>query len=249
MSVETKTASQKLNREGRKVEAIPRHALIVDAEPGTCAVLREVLSAAGMEGVTVAESAEAAVHARERKFDVVVVDVITPASEGIELTRQIRVSGFNQMTPIILIGDKQRPGGLAQGFAAGASFFVHKPMDRARLIKLFRVIQGAIEQERRRFRRIPLRVKVRLKSTNAQLEGETIDVSMNGALIRVPRTFPQGSAVEISLYLLPGEKPVIGSGFVRRVVGSDQLGIQLNRFSVAESGRLQEYLLPFIQPV
>ncbi len=132
------------------------------------------------------------------------------------------------------------------GFEAGASFFVYKPIDRVHLLSLIRVTQGTIEQERRRFRRIPVQVKVRLKSDKAELVGETIDISLNGALVRAPHTLPLGSLIEVSLYLLDGNKPVVGLGSVVRILSGNQMGILLDRFPASEVGQLQEYLLPRI---
>ena len=111
---------------------------------------------------------------------------------------------------------------------------------------LIRVTQGTIEHERRRFRRIPMQVKVRIKSANAELVGETIDISLNGALVRSAQTLPLGSLIEVSLYLLDGMKPVVGLGYVVRILSSTQMGLLLDRFPVSEIGRLQEYLIPRI---
>jgi hypothetical protein len=47
------------------------------------------------------------------------------------------------------------------------------------------------------------------------------------------------------MYLHAGMPPVIGLGSVMRVVDGGQMGIQLDRMPQAESGRLQEFLLPF----
>jgi CheY-like chemotaxis protein len=223
-----------------------KRALVVDGEPGIRKLIEEVLLSAGIEAVTLVKTAEAPGHLQGQKFDVVLVDMSTGPSEGLELTRKIRGSGFNRMTPIIVIGGSQGQDTLSRGFDAGASFLIYKPIDRVRLTRLIRVTQGAIEHERRRFRRVPLRAKVRLKHAGAESEGETIDLSLNGTLVRSPRVFPAGSSVEISLFLGMNAKPVVGLGSVMRVIGFDQMGIQLDRLSLTESQRLQEFLLPHV---
>jgi hypothetical protein len=114
------------------------------------------------------------------------------------------------------------------------------------LLKLVRATQGAIEHERRRFRRVALQSRVRLTFDSGEIEGETIDVSLNGMLVRAARQVPAGSTVRVSLHLLPGTKPIVGSGFVMRTLGDNRMGIQLNQLTMAESGRLQEFLLPLI---
>jgi DNA-binding response OmpR family regulator len=230
----------------RPLDVAAKRALVVDEEPAMCALIQEVLASAGIETVSLAKSDDANAHFQEEKFDVILVDVCAPSETGIELIRKLRKSGFNQMTPIIMMSDDQSPGALSRGFAAGASFFVYKPIDKPRLVSLIRVIQGTIEHERRRFRRIPVQARVRIKSDSAEVTGETIDISLNGALVRTSRTLPLGALVEVSLYLFEGMKPVVGLGSVMRIVSGSQMGILLDRFPVAEIARLQEFLLPRI---
>jgi hypothetical protein len=55
-----------------------------------------------------------------------------------------------------------------------------------------------------------------------------------------------GSSVHVSLDLSPRMKPVVGAGSVVRVFGGNQMGIQLDRLAIAESEKLQEFLLPLI---
>jgi DNA-binding response OmpR family regulator len=169
-----------------------------------------------------------------------------PPPDGIALAKQARSAGINQMTPIILLSDDPRPSAVSDGFEAGASFFLYKPIDTTRLLRLIRVTQGAIEHEKRRFRRVAVRSRVRLSSDQGEMECETIDVSLNGMMIQSPRTFPRGSQVRVSLDMPDGAKPILGTGAVMRTIGENQMGIQFNLLRTDESGRLQEFLLPLI---
>ncbi|HEV2520794.1 MAG TPA: response regulator [Candidatus Acidoferrales bacterium] len=221
----------------------PTRALVVGDEEAMSALIKEALVAADLDTVTLTTSTEAAARFRDEKFDVILVDLCAPPVDASKLIQGIRHSGFNRKTPIIMISDDLRPAALSEGFRAGASFFVYKPVDRAHLMNLIRATKGAVEQEKRRFRRVAVRAKVQVKCGDKTVEGETIDISPNGALVRVPRTFPVGSSVEISLFLPAGRAPVAGSGRVMRLVEGNQMGIQLESLPVTESGRLQEYLL------
>jgi DNA-binding response OmpR family regulator len=247
MKVETERESRSKDLTRAKGPHAPRRrALVVEDEPAMCVLIQEVLGSADIEALTPAKSFEADGHFQAEKFDVVLIGLCTPIADSFELVRKIRKSGFNRMTPIIMISDDQRPDALSRGFEAGASFFVYKPIDRVHLMSLIRVTQGTIEHEKRRFRRVPVQAKVRLKSAEAEVVGETIDISLNGALVRAPHTLPLGSLIEVSLYLLDGNKPVVGLGTVVRIPSGNQMGILFDRFPASEVGRLQEYLLPRI---
>jgi two-component system, chemotaxis family, chemotaxis protein CheY len=220
-------------------------ALLVDSDPPICGILQEILKSEGMGAVTLANASQAVDYARTQKFDVVFVDSSSPVSDGIELTRKIRGSGYNRKTPIVMITTPKYTGFLTEGFEAGASFLIYKPLDRTRLLRLVRVTQGAIENEIRRFRRVAVELKARVKAGAEEIEAATIDVSLDGALLQAERVFPQGMAVKISLFL--GEKDkVVGHGSVKRTVNNNRMGVQFDGLSTSESTRLQDFLLPLV---
>jgi len=223
-----------------------RRGLIVDDEAAVCEMLGKVLTSAGMESLVLTRSSQAPSLLSKERFDMVFLDLHMAAPDGIELARQMRHSRWNQTTPIVLMSDDQRPSAMSIGFEAGASFFLYKPLDRERLLKLIRATQGAMEYGRRRTRRVALQSKVRLRYGAEELEAETVDVSLSGILVKAGRMLPTGSPVHVSLDLAPRMQPVVGVGSVVRVVGGNQMGIQLNQLTVAESERLQEFLLPLI---
>jgi len=220
-----------------------RRALVVDDEPIVCQLIGKVLNSAGIEALTLTRSTEATEILEEGIFDVVFLDLHMPAPDGIDLARQMRSSRFNRETPIIMISDDQRPSALAVGFAAGASFFLYKPIDKDRLLKLVRATQGVMGHERRRTRRVPIQSKVRLLIGEEELEGETVDISLSGVLVRAPRIAPVGSSVRMSLQLSQRMRPIVAAGSVVRIQNGNQMGIHLDHLTVPESERLQEFLL------
>ena len=221
--------------------------LIVDDDPASCALMKEVLvHATGVEVRAMTDSRAAVGHLAKEKFMVILLDFRMPSPDGPELARLIRKAGLNQMTPIIMVSDDQSTSAISEGFAAGAHFFLYKPIDKTRLLRLVRAMHGAVEHERRRFRRVPLRTRVKLQFDHEEVEAETIDVSLNGMLVRTPNTIP-ASPVRVSLYA-PNQAgmPITGSGAVVRALSDNRFGIQLNRLAPIESSRLQEFLLPMI---
>jgi CheY-like chemotaxis protein len=219
-------------------------ALIVDDEAETCELVCNVLNSRGMDSLILTRSAAAAGHLWAEKFSVILLDLRMSSPDGIELTRRVRVSGINQKTPIVILSDDEDPAALSESFEAGANFFLYKPIDQERLTKLILVTQGIVEHERRRFRRVPLRSKVRLTSADVDLECETIDVSLNGLLVRADSLLQPGTRTQMSLYLTPGVRPVVGSGSIMRIIGKNQMGVQLDRLATSESTRLEQFLLP-----
>src|SRR6266478_6501939 len=199
--------------EGQNPEdSMQRRGLVVDDEQVVCELIGKVLNSAGMEALTLTRSSEAPEILEEGKFDMVFLDLHMASPDGIDLARQMRNSRFNRMTPIVLLSDDHRPSAMSVGFEAGASFFLYKPIDKDRLLKLIRATQGPAEQERRRTRRIAIQSKVRLRYRADELEGETVDVSLSGVLVKAHRTFPIGAPVNVAMQLSPRARPIVGVG-------------------------------------
>ena len=223
-----------------------RRVLIIDDEQETCDLIERVVGYLGMEALTLKSSAQAVDLLERNKFDLVILDFHMASPDGVELARQVRQMRTNRMTPVVLISDDQRPSAVAIGFEAGASFILYKPLDKERLLKILRATQSTIDRERRRTRRIPVQHRVQLRAGAVDVEGETIDVSLSGMLVRAQRILPLGSRVEMSLHLGPGMKPIAGRGSIVRVAGANQMGIQMEPFGAIESQRLEEFLLPLV---
>jgi CheY-like chemotaxis protein len=223
-----------------------KRALIVDDEPGTCELIQKVLESVGIESVVMNRGTEALRILQQSKFALVFLDFRMTQPDGLELTRRMRESGYNRMTPVVLISDDQRPNAMSLGFEAGASFFLYKPIDKERLQRLVRVTQGAIENERRRTRRVPVNCKVHLRINGQEVEGETVDLSMEGLLVKAHRALPIGSSVDVSLHLSKHSKPITGAGCVVRHRGAHHMGIHLGRMAAQDSERLQEFLLSIV---
>jgi hypothetical protein len=102
------------------------------------------------------------------------------------------------------------------------------------------------QRERRRVRRVPVQQRVTLKCGAEQIEGETIDMSVSGLLVKAQRTFPPGSLLQLSLHLSAGADPVARSGLVVRIVQGNQMGIDMQRLKPTEEDAVQEFLLPLI---
>jgi len=223
-----------------------RALVVLDEGSAESELIQAVLKSAGMDCVTLTDSAEAPALLTGETFAMLVLD-LHPLADAFSLARQTRESGFNRSTPIILMSDDQSTAAVSGGFEAGVSFFLYKPVDEARLVKLVRATSDAQAPKKRRFRRVVLQSRVHIASAQRRLEAETIDISLNGMLVRAEGHFPAGSAVNVSLYL-GAAAPIVCSGYVMRNLSGNRMAIHMDNMTAAESGRLQEFLLPLTVP-
>ena len=112
----------------------PPRILVVDDNPLNVDILKSRLTAHGYDIVTAAdgEAALAAVHAAEP--DLILLDVMMPKLDGIEVCRRLRADAAAPFVPIILVTAKTDSKDVVSGLEAGADEYLTKPVDQAALV-------------------------------------------------------------------------------------------------------------------
>ena len=223
---------------------MPARILVVEDDPAICEFIREVLSSADLEAEATTDSAQAATRVKTEKFSAVFLDLRMPGPDGIELTRQIRSSALNRVAPVIMITGETQHGLMAQAFQAGVNFFLFKPIDRTKLLRLANVTQDSIENERRRFQRSKVTCKVSIIAGSDRLDGKTLDVSLKGMLVQTSSLLSVGSSVSVAIELSHGAAPIRASARVVRIVGQECAGLEIQNMNSEDVYRWHEFLLP-----
>ncbi len=109
---------------------MPAHVLVVDDDPLTCELIREILCSAGMEAASLTDSTEAASRLRTEKFHAIFLDVRMPPPDGIELARQVRASRVNASTIIVMITKEEDRTVMKRAFEVGVEFLLFWPVER-----------------------------------------------------------------------------------------------------------------------
>jgi DNA-binding response OmpR family regulator len=116
----------------------PRILAIEDDAP-LAAVLERGLRLAGYEVDLAEDASSGAEHWRRGDYSAVILDVMLPGQDGIELCRAMRAAGDS--TPVLLLTARDDQAKRAAGLAAGASVYVTKPFVYADLIALIRRLE------------------------------------------------------------------------------------------------------------
>jgi CheY-like chemotaxis protein len=222
--------------------------LIVDDDPVTCELISDVLTLAEMETTSHTSSKEAADQIGVKKFDAAFLDVRMPSPDGIELARQIRSSSLNKKTVIVMITGETEQQFLNRAFEVGANFVLFKPVDKRALLRLLRVVEAPMERERQRFARVHVNCQVTMEADDKRTEGTTLDLSVNGMMVKSSHVFPVDTRLQINLKLDRSESEIRGAARVVRLVGDDCMGLFLETVSATERAKLQDFLLPLIPP-
>ncbi|MGH2544584.1 MAG: response regulator transcription factor [Ardenticatenaceae bacterium] len=111
--------------------------LIVEDEPSIREVVSLYLQRAGYD-VTVVADGQAALEALERQLpDLVVLDLMLPKVDGVEITRWLRMHGN---TPIIMLTARREEADRIAGLEMGADDYVVKPFSPQELVSRVRAV-------------------------------------------------------------------------------------------------------------
>ncbi len=117
------------------------HVLVVDDEADIRALIQEILADEGY-GVTVAADAGEARTARaNRKFDLILLDIWMPDTDGITLLREWSEGG-DMNCPVVIMSGHGTVDTAVEATRLGAFDFVEKPLS---LAKLLRTVEAALE--------------------------------------------------------------------------------------------------------
>jgi len=105
----------------------PRRALVVEDELAIRELLRLHLQLAGFELDEVGNGRVALDRAREKPFDVILLDVMLPGLDGVTLCGAIRAAGPNKATPILMLTARDTESDKVMGLESGADDYMTKP--------------------------------------------------------------------------------------------------------------------------
>ncbi len=112
----------------------PAHIFIVDDNPANVDIFETRLAAHGYEIYTANDGEKALALARERHPDLILLDVMMPKLDGIEVCRRLKDDTSLPFMPIVLVTAKSDPKDVVAGLEAGADEYLTKPVDQAALV-------------------------------------------------------------------------------------------------------------------
>lgn len=108
--------------------------LIADDQPMNVDILQTRLAVHGYEILTAADGEEALAVARAQLPDLILLDIMMPKMDGIEVCRLLKGDAALPFMPIIMVTAKADTKDIVAGLEAGADEYLTKPVDQAALV-------------------------------------------------------------------------------------------------------------------
>ena len=112
----------------------PALILIVDDNPTNLDILQARLTTHNYEIITAADGEAGLAMAREKQPDLILLDIMMPKMDGIEVCKHIRADASLPFMPIIMVTAKADSKDVVAGLEAGGDEYLTKPVDHAALV-------------------------------------------------------------------------------------------------------------------
>ncbi|HWT78179.1 MAG TPA: response regulator [Candidatus Methylomirabilis sp.] len=112
----------------------PPRILIVDDNPENLEIFRARLAHHGYEILTARDGEEALATARESRPDLILLDIMMPKLDGIEVCRRLKADRSLPFMPIIMVTARSDAKDVVAGLEAGGDEYLTKPVDQGALV-------------------------------------------------------------------------------------------------------------------
>ena len=156
----------------------------------------------GLETEAIGDGTNALLRASEEAFDLVVLDLMLPGTDGITISRTIRRGGTNQDVPILMLTARREENDKVIGLESGADDYLAKPFGIRELVARVRALL-------RRPRRSHLQAEAAAGNAERPIELHGLEIDPARRLVKVRGAAIDLTAQEFRLLLVLATHPGI----------------------------------------
>ena len=152
--------------------------LVVDDEPDAIELIRFNLKASGYEVLTAEDGKEALAKARKFSPDMILLDVMLPEIDGLEVCKILRRDPATASLPIIMLTAKGSEIDRVLGLEFGADDYVTKPFSPRELMLRVRNLLKRKESSKEEVERFQVRdIELDVSKYEVKIMGQPIDLT------------------------------------------------------------------------
>jgi two-component system response regulator MprA len=122
------------------------HLLVVDDDPRITELVRRIFAYEGYSVAVAATGQDALDRTLERPPDLIVLDLLLPGIDGLEVARRLREAGDN--VPILMLTARDAVANRVEGLAVGADDYLVKPFAPEELVARVKALLRRSQAER-----------------------------------------------------------------------------------------------------
>ncbi len=154
--------------------------VIVEDEPDILEVIRYTLKREGFDVATAMDGKQGLRLIQDTSPDLVLLDIMLPGIDGLEICRRLRAEPSCENIPIIMVSAKGEESDVVLGLGLGADDYITKPFSPRELLARARAVlrRGAAGQTQVRNTNITVdRLDIDIKKFTAFVDGEKITLT------------------------------------------------------------------------
>ena len=116
--------------------------LVVDDDKKLCRLIKDYLEPLGYDVVTVHTGKQGLEKALAETFDAVILDIMMPEMDGLEVLTRLKGMADTTSIPIILLTAKVQYEDVLGGYKLGADYYITKPFTSTQLVNGINLLLG-----------------------------------------------------------------------------------------------------------
>jgi CheY-like chemotaxis protein len=116
--------------------------MVVDDNPDIITIVRTILEGKGFNVLSASSGAECLEALKTRKPDLIVLDIMMPEMDGLEVLTRLKAMTEFTSVPVVLLTAKVQYEDVLGGYKLGADYYITKPFTSTQLINGINLLLG-----------------------------------------------------------------------------------------------------------
>ena len=123
--------------------------LIADDEPDIITLLVSILKSEDYDVITASDGAEALMAIKTSHPDVVILDIMMPKLDGMQVLQKVREDAEISSIPVIMLTAKASDKDILSGYKYGANYYIPKPFEISDILEGVRMVLKPVKKRKR----------------------------------------------------------------------------------------------------
>jgi CheY-like chemotaxis protein len=116
--------------------------MVVDDNPDIITIVKTILEGKGYSVASAYSGKELLAHLDSQKPDLIILDIMMPEMDGLEVLTKLKETPDTSSIPIILLTAKVQYEDVLGGYKLGADYYITKPFTSTQLINGINLLLG-----------------------------------------------------------------------------------------------------------